>query len=94
AFLEQELAETAALAPVVGAWRDARDVILLQSDASPLAHDFMQLTAQTVQACLWHRMLKVADNHPDPDRIKATAQHALSQIAAFAPAYAGLVRAA
>ncbi len=94
AFLEQELAETAALAPVVGAWRDARDVILSQSDASPLAHDFMQLTAQTVQACLWHRMLKVADNHPDPDRIKATAEHALSQIGAFAPAYAGLVRAA
>ena len=94
AFLEQELSETDALASVVTAWRAARDVVLSQTDASPLAHDFMQLTAQTVQACLWHRMLKVADKHSDPERIKATAQHALRQIAAFVPSTLALIKSA
>ncbi len=93
-FLEQELSENVELAPVVGTWRDARDAVLSQPDASPMAHDFMQLTAQTVQACLWHRMLKVADKHPDPARIKATAQHGLRQIAAFAPSRLAMIKAA
>ncbi|PCH94445.1 MAG: acyl-CoA dehydrogenase [Rhodobacteraceae bacterium] len=50
-------------------WRTARAALLATDDASPHAHHFMALTAQTLLNCLWVRTLAVADQHPDTARI-------------------------
>ncbi|WP_137701734.1 acyl-CoA dehydrogenase family protein [Marimonas lutisalis] len=69
-------------------WRAARDVLRAADDPTPMAHDFMQLTVLTLLQCLWARMERVADFHPEPDRIRRLAGKARRHARAFAPAYA------
>jgi alkylation response protein AidB-like acyl-CoA dehydrogenase len=54
-------------------WRSSRAELLAMEDATPKAHDFMTLTAETLLQCIWHRFAEKADRHPDPERIKALA---------------------
>lgn len=57
-------------------WRTGRADLLAMEDATPKAHDFMKLTADTLLHCIWLRFAASADRHPDPDRIRALAGRA------------------
>ncbi|SPF78049.1 acyl-CoA dehydrogenase family protein [Pseudoprimorskyibacter insulae] len=60
-------------------WDDTRKSVLVQSDATPLAHDFMQLTIECLLLALWTRIVAQAENHPDPERIRRVGTMALKR---------------
>lgn len=75
------------IATCLGLWQSARDHLRASSDPTPMAHDFMALTVETLQQCLWGRMLSVASEHTDTARIEAVAGKAAARGLIFAPAY-------
>jgi len=88
AFLKGE--DCADLLPL---WQNARDHLLTAGDATPLAHDFMVVTIQTLLAAIYARIDTAADHHPDPARLRRLSAHGLATARAFAPAHASLMRA-
>ncbi|MGI3184986.1 acyl-CoA dehydrogenase family protein [Nioella aestuarii] len=83
AFLSGE--DTSGLLPL---WQRARAHLLSAGDATPLAHDFMALTVQTLLAALYARIAASADKHPQPARLQALAAHGIVTARAFGPAFA------
>ncbi|MFT6650057.1 acyl-CoA dehydrogenase family protein [Pseudophaeobacter arcticus] len=75
-------------------WQGARDTVRAQPDPSPMAHDFMTLTSEILLQCLFARMMRVADAHPSPERIKRTAGQALQRGRPMMRAAAELITAA
>ena len=76
-FVSQEL-EThghARIASALETWRGMRSKLNRMHDPSPNAHRFMQQTIETLLACLWARIEKVAGEHPDQDRILRLCKH-------------------
>ncbi|MCI4666462.1 MAG: acyl-CoA dehydrogenase family protein [Neomegalonema sp.] len=84
---EQNRLGDADIAEALTRWRAGRDLLLTLPDASPLAHDYTQLTTATLLTCLWARIEAAADAHPSPERIKRVARKARQRLRAFAPAY-------
>ncbi|WP_282181210.1 acyl-CoA dehydrogenase family protein [Aliiroseovarius marinus] len=71
AFVTAEQARwtTAEIDTALAQWQAAR-TRLAQEDPSVLAHSFMQVTIDTLLACLRARLQNSAEHHPNPDRIK------------------------
>ena len=61
------------LADALLQWCSARERLLQSEDPTPMAHDFMTLTGETLLLFLWARMLEKADLHPQPERIRRLA---------------------
>lgn len=73
-FIAQECTDD-----IAETWEKTRQFVLAQDDASPLAHDFMELTRETLLIALWHRILAAADSHVEPERISRIARRWLSK---------------
>ncbi len=58
-------------------WQAMKTDLQSCADPTPLAFSFMNLTAETILQCLWERMSRLAEHHPDPERISTLAQYAL-----------------
>ena len=80
AFVAAELDahNSPAIETALANWRAKRAELAESTDASVLAHGFMQATVSALLACIWARIDQVADKHPDPARIKRLAGNALS----------------
>lgn len=50
-------------------WRKMRNQLGQLDDASIMAHEFMQVTTDTLLACIWARIKNAAPQHPDQLRI-------------------------
>jgi len=61
------------LADALRLWCTARDRLLQSEDPTPIAHDFMTLTSNTLLRFLWARMAEKADLHSEPQRIRRLA---------------------
>ncbi|GGE38352.1 acyl-CoA dehydrogenase family protein [Actibacterium pelagium] len=72
AFVEAELASHPGtrIENALTEWKASRQQLQEAPDASILAHGFMQQTIDTLLACVWARIAWVADEHPNPARMK------------------------
>lgn len=61
------------LATSLATWEQARAHLETGVDPGPVATPFIRLTARVLEQALWARMAAVADNHPDPARIRRVA---------------------
>ncbi|WP_093362476.1 acyl-CoA dehydrogenase family protein [Tropicimonas isoalkanivorans] len=91
AFVATEAATHPEIAECYVLWTRARATVAGAEDPTPLADDFMRLTAETLLRCLWVRMEAAATCHPEPDRIRRVARRARARGSAFAQAYAALI---
>jgi alkylation response protein AidB-like acyl-CoA dehydrogenase len=77
AFVQTEAQKAAGsdIAEGLALWQSARVALLAAEDATPAAHSFMALTSDLVMRCLWARIAAVADQHPDPERMRRLVRH-------------------
>jgi len=61
------------LAKSLATWEQARAHLETGVDPGAVATPFIRLTARVLEQALWARMAAVADNHPDPARIRRVA---------------------
>ncbi|NDR56211.1 acyl-CoA dehydrogenase family protein [Aliiruegeria sabulilitoris] len=78
----------------VALWKQMRKDLRDRPDPTPAAHDFTGLSAEVLLQCLWQRMLRAADAHPDPERIRRVAATAVAAGRARADYHAAMVRLA
>lgn len=57
-----------AVAEARGQWIEARETVRTAQDASPLAHDFMQLTGLVLFLAVWARIGAAHETAPEPER--------------------------
>lgn len=74
-------------------WQQARAHLAQADDPTPMAHDFMALTAAVLLHCIWERYLAAAASHTDPARITRVATGAQARGLAFGRAHAACVMA-
>ena len=75
----------------VGLWRAARQTLITCSDPAPQAFDFMKLTQELLLLCLWYRLRRAADRHPEPGRITRVAEQGGATATALMPAHAAKI---
>ena len=73
-------------------WREGRVVVAGANDPTPLAHDFMALSVDTMLHGIWLRYAQVADQHKDPARLRRVAQAQIRRITAVLPGRLALLR--
>ncbi len=81
AFLsdEAEGADSARIEQTALTWRNMRADLLKMKDPSEGAHAFMQVTIETLLACLWSRIQSAAPHHPESERIARLAAHVIAR---------------
>ncbi len=76
---------------ITACWATAAETLRAKDDPTPEAHDFMQLTIETLLQLVWRRVLATADNHPQPNWLKAIATNAASRGAKRLTYFASLI---
>ena len=66
---QAEQTQEAKILSQLAAWRALRTRLATLKDPSPLAHEFMGASRETLLACIRARIALVASHHPDPTRI-------------------------
>lgn len=66
---EADAAQDNAITTALTTWRNMRSDLASLEDPTPRAHAFMQITIDTLLACLWARIRAAAPHHPTPERI-------------------------
>lgn len=82
------------LADTLVIWREARSAVAASKTPSQLAHDFMELTADSLLHAIWTRFIEVSDQHADPARIRRLAHKQIARIRAYLPGRLSLILAA
>jgi len=81
------------LSESLSVWRKARQTVSGASNADALAHEFMNITADTLLHLIWARAFEAASSHPEPSRIKHLANTQFTRIRSFLPARYALIQA-